>query len=104
MIKQGKKAFTIIILLLFIPIISVVTEAESNIIYVTVDQNIQSIIDNIHENQIIYLKPGTYNQTITINKKISITGENPNNTIIKAKTLNNKAAIINQNIKYNYTK
>jgi len=46
--------------------------------------NIQKIINAAHEGEVVYLKAGTYliNNTIFVNKSISIIGENVKNTII----------------------
>ena len=44
--------------------------------------SIQSAIDNASDGDILYVSRGTYNETLIINKPISLIGENRDNTII----------------------
>lgn len=49
--------------------------------------SIQEAIDQALENETVYVFSGKYNETITINKTISLIGENPDNTIIDGSKL-----------------
>ncbi|MFO8077826.1 MAG: pectinesterase family protein [Thermoplasmatota archaeon] len=63
------------------------TSKEKNTLFVDSEGNekytsIQQAIDDAPENYTIYVYPGVYNETITINKTIMVMGENPEETII----------------------
>jgi len=70
-------------LLVYIPKINV-TKAESKSIVVPDDfQTIQEAINNANEGDTVFVKSGTYdNQTLAINKKLSLVGEDPTTTIL----------------------
>lgn len=44
--------------------------------------NMQDAIDNVNDYDTIFVYSGTYNETISINKKIKLQGENREKTII----------------------
>lgn len=54
-------------------------------------QTIQEGINNSYQGYTVYVKNGTYNENIVINKKINLDGENRTNTIIDG---NNKGHVI----------
>lgn len=67
---------------------------------ITVDKNgkgdyasIQEAIDNSIEGSIIYVKTGEYPEIINVDKKMSLIGENKDNTIINPISTKNKYAI-----------
>jgi parallel beta-helix repeat protein len=74
------------------------TDSYSEII--TVDKNgegefesIQEAIDNAKPGSKVYIKPGEYKEIISINKKISIIGEDKDTTLISPISEKNKYAI-----------
>jgi len=80
-----KKIRLVGVLLLFlffsilIPITILGTPTVSNQIILTPEDSLQDEITLASNNTIVILMPGIYNQTITINKPITITAEDPTN-------------------------
>ena len=56
-------------------------------------KSIQEAIDNAESGSTIYVKTGTYSEIISINKKISLIGENKENTIINPTSTRNSYAL-----------
>ena len=56
-------------------------------------RNIQDAIDKEPEGTTIYIKSGSYNEIININKKINLIGENKENTAILSESEQNKYSI-----------
>ncbi len=84
-----KKPATIFILLfvlsfapLFLPKIEIV-EAEPNTVIVPDDYaSIQEAVDNASEGDTLFVKSGTYSENLTINKPLSLVGEDKETTIV----------------------
>jgi len=93
MSSLGKSSTQVLVALFLTALVTVLTlsnpvEAQSKTILVPDDYTtIQSAIDHASARDTVFVKNGTYdgpvNQTIVINKNISIIGENVNSTIIK---------------------
>ena len=54
---------------------------------------IQEAVDNVLEGSIVYVKKGSYSETINIKKELSLIGENKTNTVINPISEKNKYAI-----------
>jgi nitrous oxidase accessory protein len=88
-----RKSASLIILLLLFSVVLVslpqngIVKAESETIVVPDDyESIQEAIDNTGEGDTVLVKSGTYyNQTISINKSLSLIGEDSQNTILKSR-------------------
>lgn len=78
----------------FLLTISTITKAAAiSPIQVRPADNIQQLINDASKFQTLILSEGTYNQSFTINKPITLLGKNPQNTIINTSTLPNQPAI-----------
>ncbi|MDD4325921.1 MAG: right-handed parallel beta-helix repeat-containing protein [Candidatus Bathyarchaeota archaeon] len=86
-IAMQKTTTLLLIIALTAPLITLnqPVQAQQNTITVPEDHpTITQAIQNANNNDIIYIKSGTYPEhTITINKTITLIGENPSNTTIK---------------------
>jgi parallel beta-helix repeat protein len=75
-------------------------EAEPKTIVVPDDySSIQEAVDAASEGDIIYVKSGTYNETILINKTLSLMGENKETTIINGYNKGPVVLICKDNVK-----
>jgi len=82
--------FTIILLISSIPISSSFESNDNNIIYVDDDgtadyTRIQDAIDNASDGDTVFVYSGIYYETLSLNKAITIKGENKYTTIIDGK-------------------
>ena len=97
----------IIIFFIITPFSSnIITDASSsisNIIYVDDDgeaeyKKIQEAINIANDGDIIFVNKGIYQENIFINKSITLTGENKNNTYIIGNHINDVINISNQGV------
>jgi parallel beta-helix repeat protein len=93
----GKYLFLFFVVFLLLPSsIQAISENEANdpqIITVSPDQNIQSILNQAEDNATILFQPGTYNMSITISKPLTLRGNDPEKTMFLLETKPNNPGI-----------
>jgi len=94
------KTLSLVLVLVFLTSVytfqSATVNAQSKTITVPDDYpTIQSAIDNASYGDTIYVKSGTYYETLTINKSLSLIGEDQETTFINANNATNNIIYIN---------
>ncbi len=96
---SNRKSFALLLVLLFtmslVLLLSFTVKAQTRTLVVP-DQysTIQDAISNSNIGDTVFVKHGIYNETLVIDKAISLVGENENSTIIDAKQVHSQVILI----------
>ncbi|MCI2426788.1 hypothetical protein LM597_05210 [Candidatus Acetothermia bacterium] len=82
--KRYYVTLTVLAALLAITIIGIGEQRPTYTIFVQPEESIQEAIDRAPEGAVIYLGEGTWQENIKITKPLTLRGQGPEKTVIKA--------------------